>query len=320
MIEMPQTISDLSNDFAYLIFETAWKSTIILGSVVIFSKFLKRRSASLRRSVFSAAILTMLFFTVSAPFFPRQAISLPIWVPTEVSYVKFSRSRAVTTTSDPTSAQSVEIISGYDTGLAIDRQFPTNLENKETNADFTALLENLTVFIWLAGAIFLFWRLGINLCGLRYLRRTSRIPADTDLNFLLRDITRRFGCRSPRVTILENEMIAMPFTWGIFRHTILMPKDFENLSDRSRRIILAHELAHVERYDFIVRSLANVLCAMLWFQPLAWLVRRKLRMEQERAADDRVLATGEKASTYAKLLLGWHERLAASRQLPRQPE
>src|SRR6185312_3502486 len=61
----------------------------------------------------------------------------------------------------------------------------------------------------------------------------------------------------------------------------------------------------IEASDFFFRIIAEVTRALMWFQPLLWMVCRRLREEQELACDDRVLASGVKPSAYAKLLLDW---------------
>ena len=67
--------------------------------------------------------------------------------------------------------------------------------------------------------------------------------------------------------------------------------------------LVRHEQAHVDRHDWLWQMLAQVVCATLWFNPLVWLAARELRRECERAADDRVLASGADAPSYAAQLL-----------------
>jgi hypothetical protein len=62
-------------------------------------------------------------------------------------------------------------------------------------------------------------------------------------------------------------------------------------------------MAHVRRHDCLVRSLARVACASLWFNPLAHLAMRRLHAEQEGACDDVVLEAGMTAPDYADHLL-----------------
>jgi bla regulator protein BlaR1 len=67
----------------------------------------------------------------------------------------------------------------------------------------------------------------------------------------------------------------------------------------------AINLAHIQAYDFLMRGLVEIARALIWFQPLMWIVWQQLREEQELACDNRVLAAGRKPSAYAKLLLDW---------------
>ena len=67
--------------------------------------------------------------------------------------------------------------------------------------------------------------------------------------------------------------------------------------------MLAHELAHVQRADWAVQLAADVVRALFWFNPLSWIVARRLRDESERACDDVVLRTGMQDATYASQLL-----------------
>ena len=60
--------------------------------------------------------------------------------------------------------------------------------------------------------------------------------------------------------------------------------------------VLAHELAHVQRFDWPLQLEAEGVCAALWFNPIAWVVARRLRDEGERACDDVVLALGDPAA------------------------
>src|SRR5260370_15650663 len=57
-----------------------------------------------------------------------------------------------------------------------------------------------------------------------------------------------------------------------------------------------------------MRGMAEIARALIWFQPLVWIVWWQLREEQELACDNCVLAAGGKPSAYAKLLLDWDAR------------
>ena len=57
-------------------------------------------------------------------------------------------------------------------------------------------------------------------------------------------------------------------------------------------VVLSHELAHIRRHDWLVQIGAETVRAVLWFNPLVWMVCARLRRESEQACDDEVLGTG----------------------------
>jgi hypothetical protein len=95
----------------------------------------------------------------------------------------------------------------------------------------------------------------------------------------------------------------MPMTWGTLAPKVLLPAEASEWAPERRRLVLLHELAHVARRDSLSRSVASLACALYWFHPGAWLAARQMRVEQEHAADDRVLAAGGSAQAYARSLL-----------------
>ena len=139
-------------------------------------------------------------------------------------------------------------------------------------------------WIWLTGTTFLLTRLSLGLCALRRMRRAAHLMSGD---------------------VLQSNSLAAPVTWGILYPVILVPAGFEHLPEESREAVLCHERAHIRSYDFLFRLIAEITRALIWFQPLIWIVSRRLREEQELACDDRVLASGVKPSAYAKLLLDW---------------
>ena len=96
---------------------------------------------------------------------------------------------------------------------------------------------------------------------------------------------------------------AGPVTWGIFRPIVLLPKAAVLWPRDKMEAVLLHELAHVRRHDCLTQALALAVCAFYWPNPLAWIAARALRREAEMAADDAVIVSGVKPSSYAGQLL-----------------
>jgi beta-lactamase regulating signal transducer with metallopeptidase domain len=97
--------------------------------------------------------------------------------------------------------------------------------------------------------------------------------------------------------------IETPVVVGVFRPIVLLPRSSQEWTDERRHVVLLHELSHVRRYDGLALALAQLACALYWFQPLAWLARNRLRRECELAADEAVIEAGLRPTSYAQHLL-----------------
>ena len=149
---------------------------------------------------------------------------------------------------------------------------------------------------WLAGAVLVAARLLAGLAALRRVSARAGRVRDRRLLDALADVTAELQITRP-VTLLFDETAVG--TWGVRRPCIVLPPDAEAWTDDRLRAVLSHELAHVRRFDWPVQLAADVVRAALWFNPLAWIVARRLRDESERACDDVVLATGLAEQDYA---------------------
>ncbi len=119
---------------------------------------------------------------------------------------------------------------------------------------------------------------------------------------MLREVQTRL-LLTRRVALVELDRPLIPMTWGVLRPVVLVPKLAREWSERLRRFVLLHELAHVKRWDVPIQLLGRIACAMYWFHPLAWYALRRLRIEREHACDDCVVTAGERPSDYAEQLL-----------------
>ena len=103
--------------------------------------------------------------------------------------------------------------------------------------------------------------------------------------------------------LVASQRVEVPFAFGAWPPTIVLPARAAEWSDERRRLVLSHELGHIKRRDLVGHALARVACALYWCHPLVWVAARRLRAESERACDDLVLGSGARASDYADHLL-----------------
>ena len=113
---------------------------------------------------------------------------------------------------------------------------------------------------------------------------------------------RRMGFKHG-TALLTSDELASPISWGLMRPVILLNNRAVEASGEAEAI-LAHELAHVARMDWVKLLLARVATALFWFNPLVWLLAREAHQLREETADDAVLAADIVDTDYAQLLVG----------------
>jgi beta-lactamase regulating signal transducer with metallopeptidase domain len=113
---------------------------------------------------------------------------------------------------------------------------------------------------------------------------------------------RRMGFKHG-TALLTSDELASPISWGLVRPVIVLNKRAVDAADEAEAII-AHELAHVARMDWIKLLLARFATALFWFNPLVWMLAREAHQLREEAADDSVLAADIIDTDYAQLLVG----------------
>lgn len=160
----------------------------------------------------------------------------------------------------------------------------------------------IVAVLWATGALVLALRLLVGVLRVRWLARRA-VPVDDPAWLQLAHVlARRFGLARP-VTLLRSERGSVPMTWGTVYPVVLLPAEADGWSKERRTVVLAHELAHIRRWDAATQWIAHLALALYWFNPLVWIAARRLQDERERACDDAVLAAGTRPTEYADHLL-----------------
>jgi uncharacterized protein (TIGR03435 family) len=251
------------------------KVTLVLAAAAAVQIALAgRMSAALRHLVWTLAIAGTLLL-------PALAISLPDWTPIE--YTK--------------PAGFVPVLGVGSPGPA-----PLDATPSAPARENDLRLQPILITVYVAGTLLLLTRIVAQHVWARRFVRAASPVTDAAWLQLLDDCAANVGIRRP-VRLLRAAGDAMPAVAGIRRASIMIPAVSDTWSEDRRRVVLLHELAHVERHDCLTQTLAAVACAVYWIHPGVWWIAKRLQTERELACDDRVLSAGENAHEYAGHLL-----------------
>jgi beta-lactamase regulating signal transducer with metallopeptidase domain len=158
------------------------------------------------------------------------------------------------------------------------------------------------VLAWCLGVICLCLRL---VDGWRYLRklRACGVPL-SDQAWLdrLNKLADQMRVRQT-VSLLESALVEVPTLLGWIHPIILVPSSFfTGLSPDQMEAILAHELAHVRRYDYLVNLVQIGIETLLFYHPVVWWLGRVIRQERENCCDDLALCVVGDKVIYASAL------------------
>jgi len=161
----------------------------------------------------------------------------------------------------------------------------------------------LIVAVWALGFGLFLIRLTAGFFYLNRLRRTSRLPEDDAWQFYLQDLSERLAFSKP-VQLLESALVRMPVALGFFRPVILLPIGMVNrLSVQEVEAILAHELAHIARHDWLLNLMQAFVEALFYYHPAVWWISGVIRREREHCCDDAAVHLTGNRLTYAKALV-----------------
>jgi uncharacterized protein (TIGR03435 family) len=167
------------------------------------------------------------------------------------------------------------------------------------------------VALWFAGAILFWFRLTGGWLIAARMRRISIRNAPAGWQRTLDHIRTRVGISHP-VRLVVSALVQVPTVIGWLRPIVLMPVGaLAGLPAEHVEMLLAHELAHIRRHDYLVNVLQSIAEALLFYHPAVWWISGHLRAEREVCCDDIAVALSGDAFTYACALADLESRRPA---------
>jgi beta-lactamase regulating signal transducer with metallopeptidase domain/HEAT repeat protein len=165
------------------------------------------------------------------------------------------------------------------------------------------------LFPWIVGA----WLIGVLLLSLRVI--AGFMGAHRLVNYGTAAVSAEIAAAATRIAqrirvsqtvrVLASVRAPVPMVIGFMRPVVLMPVSLlSGLTLSQIEAILAHELAHVRRYDYAFNVLQTVLETLFFYHPAIWWLSKQLRDEREHACDELAVSLcGDDPIFYSRVLL-----------------
>lgn len=274
-----------------------WQGALVALLLASALVLMRRLSAQARYTVATLGLLLMLavpVITLSSLYRSMPAVASG---PERRALLAANKGASASQASTPQSALSSQ--TDASAGAAKPARF-ASLEGL-TDSRFAPLARLFALF-WLAGILILSLRFFKGWTATARLKRRGRERAPAVCERAFARLVERMKV-SPQVQLYKSVLVEVPTVIGWLRPVILVPVSaFTGLSFQQLEALLAHELAHVRRYDYLVNLLQAIAETLLFYHPAVWWVSKQIRAEREHACDDLAVEACGDALVYARAL------------------
>lgn len=305
-------MNSLLNALAGFLLSQSLQIVIVFLIVMLACILLRRASAHWRYMLWSLVIakcLTPPIVSFSLPVLPVEQIADTRSIDPDQNGVAGEQpTEIVTLTEDSGFAAAPGVANSTLTiGEPIDSRTETGLveQQPKAKAEHLALsLPHWFALAWLAGVVVFLLVMAVKIWATHRKIVRSRVASCVEMQQTFIEIARTSGLKKlPK--LYEVDFAAQPFVWGWLGGDIYLSSNFSTSCSREKcRSIIAHELAHVSRWDAAVNHLQNIVQALFFFHPLVWIANKRLRLERERCCDEAVLAdSANSPRVYAEAII-----------------
>ncbi|GAA4375653.1 M56 family metallopeptidase [Hymenobacter koreensis] len=247
----------------YTLLHSLWQGALVALALAGLLLLLRRHSAQVRYTVTAASLgLILLLACVT---FTRYYLTAPQAVTEAAQQVQVPSAAYEAAVAEAPAAHplSKQVVLAY-----IEHNLP------------------LIVTLWLLGLLTMTLRLLGGLAYVQRLRHYGTRPLGLAWQHRLANLSERAGLKRP-VALLESSLVRVPVVIGHLKPMILLPLGaVAGLSPAQMEAILAHELAHVARRDYLINIIQSVAEILFFYHPAVWFLTATLRSERENCCDD----------------------------------
>lgn len=165
----------------------------------------------------------------------------------------------------------------------------------------------LIVTFWFLGVAFFMLRMLGSLAYVQHLKNKHTKALSGYWQEKLEELAARIPLNKP-IDLMESAIVKVPMVVGYFKPVILMPMGAVNgLTVEQVEAILAHELAHIYRNDYLLNIFQSLVETLFYFNPAVWWISANIRSERENCCDDIAVEVCGNSLAYAKALVSLQE-------------
>jgi bla regulator protein blaR1 len=168
---------------------------------------------------------------------------------------------------------------------------------------------SLIVSLWLLGSFALFVRLVFAFIFVNKVKNSPQNTTNAGLENLVETLKVKMGMQQA-IGIKESKAVNLPMMMGVLKPIILIPATLlTGLSNSQLEVIIAHELAHIKRHDYLLNGVQSLMEVLYFFHPAMWLLSAQIRIERENCCDDMAIAACGNKILLAKTLVQLQETM-----------
>ena len=266
-----------------------WQGTAIAVALALLLALLPSRSANLRYTLSCAAMVLLVVVAVMTGWRSYVA-NTPASPPAAHATVPHPTPAAVST---PAPSAAAIVVATFAPARVATLPDPWRAASEALPA---------VVSLWLAGVTVLSLRLIVQWLRARRLATEHAQPACEPWLAMARRLSVALVVRQA-VRLFESTAVHVPAVVGLLRPVILLPANtLTGLLPGQLEMILAHELAHIRRHDFLVNLLQAAVETLLFYHPAVWWISHQVRVERENCCDDLAVSVCGNPIQYARAL------------------
>ncbi|MFK7906369.1 MAG: M56 family metallopeptidase [Chitinophagales bacterium] len=279
----------LVNAIGWTILHSIWQGAVVVVIVALLLSIFKNPSSKLKYNVYTSALFAVLACSLATFFYLHQNNETTVdWViPIEIQNENNDIVELVFLENIASETREAETsVSAFFGDLSL-------MAN-----DYMSLI----VVLWLIGCLLFSIRFAGGFAYIQRLRKRDVFPVEAHWQKKMDIICTKIGLKKS-IRLLESAAVQSPMVIGHFKPLILFPIGaLTGLNPSQVEAILAHELAHIYRNDYLVNILQSFVEIVLFYHPAAWWLSNKMQATREHCCDDLAIDMCGDRMVYAKAL------------------